>query len=610
MPHQIRALRQLRAVHVQSALVFRNIRFNRNAPVTVFRLGFDFRRFRPDANQLFIVAYAQRRAGAKIKHRLGAVGFALPVFAEQHVQPVRKNKGFFAIISEIAESERSDLHNNFARNRKTAAKTLSFPRVLYYNYSRKFQKTQRKNARLHKNYAKKEKNPRKEEIVLAEKSQVLYLWKLIRDRIQNVIPPVVFDTFIKDLEPEDVIGRKIILKAQTVMTADTIVKKHSAAINDAVEKANVGLDGFRMYVENSVAYPLEGEEDFSDSFRTVPLNKNYTFDSFVVYEDSRFAYQAGLSVAQSERALFNPLFLYGKSGVGKTHLLQAIGHEVLHQDSSTNVVYVTGEQFANEFIDASRTQNGQSFTKLRRKYRKADVLLVDDVQFISGKEKTVEEFLHTFDELFHAHKTIVICADAAACDISNLDPRLAARLESGLTVELNLPDDNARLEILRSKRDRAGMNVSDEILEFLASRIQKSVRRLEGALLRVATFTSLSGDMPDIAKIEQLLRDILREETSRILTVDSIQKRVADFYELKVSDLTGKRRPNSIAFPRQIAMYLSRRLTERSLKDIGQAFGGRDHGTVIHANKLVASRMEEDVRVRDIVQRLEEELRD
>ena len=165
--------------------------------------------------------------------------------------------------------------------------------------------------------------------------------------------------------------------------------------------------------------------------------------------------------------------------MGKTHLLQAIGHEVLHQDSSANVVYVTGEQFANEFIDASRTQNGQSFAKLRRKYRKADVLLVDDVQFISGKEKTVEEFLHTFDELFHSHKTIVICADAAACDISNLDSRLAARLESGLTVELNLPDDDARLEILRSKRDRAGMNVSDEILEFLASRIQKSVRRLE-----------------------------------------------------------------------------------------------------------------------------------
>lgn len=340
------------------------------------------------------------------------------------------------------------------------------------------------------------------------------------------------------------------------------------------------------------------------------LNDLYTFDSFVVYENSRFAYQAGLAAAQSERPLFNPLFLYGKSGVGKTHLLQAIGHEVLQQNPSTNVVYVTGEQFANEFIDASRTQNGQSFTKLRRKYRKADVLLVDDVQFISGKEKTVEEFLHTFDELFHAHKTIVICADAAACDIDNLDTRLAARLESGLTIELNLPDDEGRLEILRSKRDRAGMNVSDEILRFLAERIQKSVRRLEGALLRVATFSSLSGKMPDISKIELLLRDILREENSRILTVDTIQKRVADFYELKVSDLTGKRRPNSIAFPRQIAMYLSRRLTECSLKDIGRAFGGRDHGTVIHANKLVASRMEDDVRIRDIVLRLEEELKE
>lgn len=340
------------------------------------------------------------------------------------------------------------------------------------------------------------------------------------------------------------------------------------------------------------------------------LNDLYTFDSFVVYEENRFACKAGLSIAQSERALFNPLFLYGKSGVGKTHLLQAIGHEVLHQDPSANVVYVTGEQFANEFIDASRTQNGQSFSKLRRKYRKADVLLVDDIQFISGKEKTVEEFLHTFDTLFQAHKTIVLCADAAACDIANLDSRLAARLESGLTVELTLPDDGARLEILRSKRDRAGMNVSDEILEFLANRIQKSVRRLEGALLRVATFTSLSGDMPDISKIEQLLRDILREETSRVLTVETIQKRVADFYELKVSDLTGKRRPNSIAFPRQIAMFLSRRLTECSLKDIGGAFGGRDHGTVIHANKLVASRMESDARVRDIVLRLEEDLQD
>ena len=335
--------------------------------------------------------------------------------------------------------------------------------------------------------------------------------------------------------------------------------------------------------------------------------EDFTFETFVVGPSNKLAYAASMAVAEHPAQNYNPLLIYGDSGLGKTHLLYAIANVIRQNDPAAKIVYIKGDDFINEFIELIRAGRGSDF---RAKYREADLLLVDDVQFISGKEKTVEEFLHTFDELFHAHKTIVICADAAACDISNLDPRLAARLESGLTVELNLPDDNARLEILRSKRDRAGMNVSDEILEFLASRIQKSVRRLEGALLRVATFTSLSGDMPDIAKIEQLLRDILREETSRILTVDSIQKRVADFYELKVSDLTGKRRPNSIAFPRQIAMYLSRRLTERSLKDIGQAFGGRDHGTVIHANKLVASRMEEDVRVRDIVQRLEEELRD
>ncbi len=341
---------------------------------------------------------------------------------------------------------------------------------------------------------------------------------------------------------------------------------------------------------------------------TADLNGAYTFDTFIEYDDSRFAYKACLSLAKDERPLFNPLFIYGKVGCGKTHLLQAIGNELKKHKSDAKVVYVTGEQFANEFIEASRAQNSQGFAKLRRKYRKADVLLVDDIQFIAGKEKTEEEFLHTFEALFHAHKSIVFCADAAACDIPGLNKRLADRLDSGLTVELNLPDDEARLEILRGKRDQSDMNVSDEVLSFLASRIQKNVRRLEAALLRVATFTSLSGKMPSLDKIEHLLRDILREENSRVMSVETIQKKVADFYELKVSDLTGKKRPNSIAIPRQIAMYLSRRLTGSSLKDIGMAFGGRDHGTVIHAKKQVESKMETDLRIRDIVRRLEEEL--
>lgn len=462
-------------------------------------------------------------------------------------------------------------------------------------------------------------------------SELPAAWTKITGALQTIMSPEVYGLWFPKFSLLEDSGKTLTLVCDDPMAALWVENSYTPELKQAAMLALGGERNVKFVCADEVASEQETDAPAQKSSarkknaqpdespartakKTRPqgaraaLNDLYTFDSFVMYEDSRFAYQAAISAAQSERPLFNPLFLYGKSGVGKTHLLQAIGHEVLRQESSANVVYVTGEQFANEFIDASRTQNGQSFAKLRRKYRKADVLLVDDVQFISGKEKTVEEFLHTFDALFHAHKTIVLCADAAACDISNLDVRLAARLESGLTVELTLPGDEDRLEILRSKRDRAGMNVSDEILEFLASRIQKSVRRLEGALLRVATFTSLSGDMPDISKIEQLLRDILREETSRVLSVETIQKRVADFYELKVSDLTGKRRPNSIAFPRQIAMYLSLRLTECSLKDIGNAFGGRDHGTVIHANKLVASRMENDVRVRDIVLRLEEDL--
>lgn len=459
------------------------------------------------------------------------------------------------------------------------------------------------------------------------------IWTKITGALQTIMSPEVYGLWFPKFSLFEDSGKILTLVCDDPMAALWVENSYTPELKQAAMLALGDERGIKFIcTEDLIAASTSGDQEHKSPSSSVAkatpesyanarssrktktvntktnLNNLYTFDSFVVYEECQFAYKAGLSLAQSERALFNPLFLYGKSGVGKTHLLQAIGHEILHQDPSVNVVYVTGEQFANEFIEASRTLNGQSFAKLRRKYRKADVLLVDDVQFISGKEKTVEEFLHTFDELFHAHKTIVLCADAAACDITNLDPRLAARLESGLTVELTMPDYASRLEIMRSKRDRAGMNVSDEILEFLSNRIQKSVRRLEGALLRVATFTSLSGDRPDIARIEQLLRDILREENSRILTMETIQKRVASYYELKVSDLTGKRRPNSIAFPRQIAMYLSRRLTECSLKDIGNAFGGRDHGTVIHANKLVASRMEEDTRVRDIVLRLEEEL--
>ena len=415
-----------------------------------------------------------------------------------------------------------------------------------------------------------------------------------------------YNLYIDGLEPisfED--SSHITLSVRNDFICKIVTDRYLGLLKEAF-KTVLGFDvDITLVVPSTPPHEVVLAQQYEANPASPQGNYEFTFENFIKGPSNQFAFAAAQAVAANPSGAYNPLFIYGGSGLGKTHLLTAIQTEIKRTHPDFVIMYVTCEQFTNELIAAIRAGSTEDF---RMKYRVADLLLVDDVQFISGKEKTVEEFLHTFDALFHAHKTIVLCADAAACDISNLDVRLAARLESGLTVELTLPGDEDRLEILRSKRDRAGMNVSDEILEFLASRIQKSVRRLEGALLRVATFTSLSGDMPDISKIEQLLRDILREETSRVLSVETIQKRVADFYELKVSDLTGKRRPNSIAFPRQIAMYLSRRLTECSLKDIGNAFGGRDHGTVIHANKLVASRMENDVRVRDIVLRLEEDL--
>ena len=281
-------------------------------------------------------------------------------------------------------------------------------------------------------------------------SELSATWSRITGALQTIMSPEVYGLWFPKFSLLEDSGKALTLVCDDPMAALWVENSYTPELKQAAMLALGTERQIKFICTDEVASmpAAEGQPQKASSRAKTPqtadspaapakkqrtpaaracLNDLYTFDSFVVYEDSRFAYQAGLSAAQSERALFNPLFLYGKSGVGKTHLLQAIGHEVLHQDSSTNVVYVTGEQFANEFIDASRTQNGQSFTKLRRKYRKADVLLVDDVQFISGKEKTVEEFLHTFDELFHAHKTIVICADAAACDISNLDPRLAAR---------------------------------------------------------------------------------------------------------------------------------------------------------------------------------------
>lgn len=332
--------------------------------------------------------------------------------------------------------------------------------------------------------------------------------------------------------------------------------------------------------------------------KTPGLNPRNTFESFVVGPNNEIAHAASLAVAQSPAKTYNPLFIYGGVGLGKTHLMQAIGQYIGAHGKNTRVMYLSSELFINEFIDAIQHNN---LVKFRKRYRQADLLLIDDIHFLGGKERSQEEFFHTFNTLFDGHKQIVLSSDRPASEIANLEHRLVSRFEWGLTAELQPPDVETRMAILRKKARTLKIRLGDEIFDFLATRIKTNVRRLEGALMRVASFASLSGKELTHEVVEHLLKDILQEEARRAVTIDQIQRRVAEHFDVRLADMTSKRRPANIAFPRQIAMYLARELTKASLNEIGEAFGGRDHGTVLHACKVVKKQMKEQDKIRQTI---------
>jgi len=339
--------------------------------------------------------------------------------------------------------------------------------------------------------------------------------------------------------------------------------------------------------------------------REVSFNPRTTFDTFVVGNNNSFAHAAAMAVAKSPGQAYNPLFVYGGVGLGKTHLLHAIGQYVLNHKKGARVAYVSSERFTNEFIDALQTNQ---LVRFRRKYRQTDVLLIDDVHFLANKERIQEEFFHTFNAVHEAHKQIVLTCDRPAGEIQNLEHRLVSRFEWGLVTDLQPPDMETRIAILRKKEQTLGVSLPEEVIAFLASRIRANIRRLEGALIRVACFASLTGKTLTMERVEDLLRDLLHEEGRHTLTIEFIQKRVAEHFDIRQADMTSKRRPENIAFPRQVAMYLARQLTESSLNTIGEAFGGRDHGTVLHACRQVKDRMEVDSNVRQVVGYLEKQL--
>jgi chromosomal replication initiator protein len=355
-------------------------------------------------------------------------------------------------------------------------------------------------------------------------------------------------------------------------------------------------------VKKKAAEPAAERTSANHEFNFNPKN---TFDTFVVGNNNNFAYAAALAVAQAPGKSYNPLFLYGGVGLGKTHLLHAIGQHVVVHKKSARVSFVSSERFTNEYIDG--IQNNQ-LARFRKKYRQTDVLLIDDIQFLAGKERIQEEFFHTFNALHEGHKQIVLTCDRPASEIQNLEQRLMSRFEWGLVTDLQPPDVEMRLAILQKKAQLMGVQLPEEIMQFLANRIRNNIRRLEGALIRVASYAALTGKKLSLEVVEGLLREVLNEEGRYAINIDAIQKKVAEHFDIRLADMTSRRRPESIAFPRQVAMFLSRQMTETSLSAIGDAFGGRDHGTVLHACRLVKDRMEVDANVRQVVSYLEKQL--
>ncbi len=326
------------------------------------------------------------------------------------------------------------------------------------------------------------------------------------------------------------------------------------------------------------------------------LNLRNTFESFVVGDNNQMAAAAARAVADAPGQSYNPLFLYGETGLGKTHLMHAIGHAILRRRPEARIAYLSAEKFTNEFIQAIQEN---ALTKFRQRYRHVDVLLIDDIQFLAGKERSQEEFFHTFNDLHGAGKQIVISSDRRASEIEKLEARLVSRFEWGLPADIQPPDFETRLAILRVKAAAMKCELPPAVASFIAQNISRNIRRLEGALIKVVSYSQLTGKPIDLAAAENLLKDVLIEQAQNQLTIEVVQKRVADHFQIRHSDMTSKRRPNNIAIPRQVAMYLVRNLIPKhSLQDIGDAFGGRDHGTVIHACKAVDNMLSQDAHMK------------
>ena len=416
---------------------------------------------------------------------------------------------------------------------------------------------------------------------MAENTQLQYVWKQISERAQNIISPITWSNVFKDIEPYDLIGRIIILKVPTEQNANTIVMhKFGDKLREVILKCDLGLTDFRLYVEDSDVYTLE-EQDALETFQPSPINKAFTFDSFVVGPGTKFAYAAAKAVAENPGDTFNPLFIYGESGLGKTHLMHAIANDLAFRAPEKRVLYTTCENFLNEFIDSIAQKNGAKF---RLHYRNVDVLMIDDVQFLKNKTQVQEEFFHTFNELSAQNKQIVLTSDRPPKEIATLEDRLRTRFEGGMMVDIQPPSTETKIAILKRKALDRKCVLPDEVLDFLAQNSGHDVRTLEGRLTKVI-FASKLHEEPITLQLARLaLNESVNEsEEQEDITPDKIISAVCSYFKQSREDLLGKSKKADIVKARQICAYLLCEMLSLPLDFIGKTLGGRDHTTIMYA---------------------------
>lgn len=418
--------------------------------------------------------------------------------------------------------------------------------------------------------------------------------------------PLSYNTWVATMTPICIKDSTLVLQVKDPSTKNTLRSIYTQTLTDCINRATNGAYLVRFIDESELPLYNAYREDKPVAGSDYYLNPKYTFDSFVVGSSNNFAHAAAQAVADEPGKAYNPLFIYGGVGLGKTHLMHAIGHRILDNDPNAKIIYITSETFTNDLIQSIQENSRVQF---RNKYRTADVLIIDDIQFLISKDRTQEEFFNTFNALHSFGKQIIISSDKAPKDLINLEARLVSRFEGGLVADIQPPDLETRVAILKRKAQSENVEISEDVLTLIAEKVNSNIRQLEGSLIRVIAFARLTKKPIDMTLTATALKDIVAGYDNTPVTIPLVQQVVADYYDIDIDALLSQRRTMEITYPRQIAMYLCKELTNKSLKNIGASFGGRDHSTVINACKRIEADIKDDPQISDLIEDLTRRIR-